>query len=63
MKELYISPEVELIGFVAQERLASEVDFDDMDIPVEEQIGIGGSGAGAPEMSQASDIHLPFPKL
>ncbi len=30
MKELYTSPEVKLISFVSEERLASSVDFSDL---------------------------------
>ena len=63
MKELYISPEATLIGFVAQERLAAEVDFGDLDTVGGDRITIGGSGAGNPEISQVGDIHLPFPSL
>ena len=61
MKELYISPEVELIGFVAQERLAVDIDFGDLDTPGGYEVSIGGSGAGKPEESRQGDIHLPFP--
>lgn len=58
MKELYISPEVELIGFVAEERLAANIDFGDMD---GDNYG-NGFGSGSEE-SQVGDIRLPFPKL
>ena len=59
MKELYISPEVELIGFVAEERLATNIDFGDMD-GTNFNPELGGSNA---EESQVGDIRLPFPKL
>lgn len=57
MKELYISPEVELIGFVAEERLAN-VDFGDMD----GDDYMNGFESGSEE-SQVGDIRLPFPGL
>ncbi len=66
MKELYISPEVELIGFVAEERLAGNVNWGDLDEVPGQNGGIqlgGNSNPGNPEMSQVGDIHLPFPKL
>lgn len=56
MKELYISPEVELIGFVAEERLAN-VNFGDLDGNTDNGFQTGS------EESQAGDIRLPFPKL
>jgi len=59
MKELYMTPEAELIGFVAEERLAGNVDFGDMD---GEATYDNGFQSGSEE-SQAGDIHLPFPKL
>ncbi len=60
MKELYISPEVELIGFVAEEKMANiGLDFGDMDSGSDYENGFD-SGS---EQSQAGDIHLPFPKL
>ena len=65
MKELYISPEAELIGFVAEERLAGNVNWGDLE-EVPGQTGgfqLGGSGSQNPEISQPGDIHLPFPKL
>ena len=64
MKELYISPEVELIDFVAEERLAGNVNWGDLDEAPNGGIQLGvNSTPGNPEMSQAGDIHLPFPKL
>ena len=59
MKELYISPEVELIGFVAEERLANNfVDFGKLDDSTVQFPGLDDS-----EESKAGDIRLPFPKL
>ena len=58
MKELYISPEVELIGFVAEERLANNVDFGDLD---GDTVMIPGSDNSTE--SQVGDIRLPFPSL
>ena len=59
MKELYISPEVELIGFVAEERLASNfVDFDQLDENPGKFPGLDNTLESA-----AGDIRLPFPKL
>lgn len=60
MKELYISPEVELIGFVAEERLANNnnVNFGDLDGDKVMFPGVDNSAT-----SEAGDIRLPFPKL
>ena len=64
MKELYISPEVELIDFVAEERLAGNVNWGDLDNVPGAGIQLGGNSTpGNPEMSMPGDIHLPFPKL
>ena len=59
MKELYISPEVELIGFVAEERLANNVNFGDLDGDTVQFPGFNDDSA----TSEAGDIRLPFPKL
>ena len=57
MKELYISPEVELIGFVAQERLASNfVDFDTLD----QDNKFNGFGKDLEASQDGNDICLPF---
>lgn len=58
MKELYISPEVEMIGFVAEERLANNVDFGNMDSNT-----YGDGFESGSEESQVGDIRLPFPSL
>lgn len=66
MKELYISPKVELIDFVAEERLAGNVNWGDLDETPGQNGGIqlgGNLTPGNPEMSMPGDIHLPFPKL
>lgn len=46
MKELYIAPEVELIGFVASEKIAAEgtIKYDDLNSEISLSNGNGTSG-------------------
>ncbi len=30
MKDLYIAPELEILGFIAEEKLARQIDFEEM---------------------------------
>ena len=54
MKELYISPELELISFVPQERLAGDVDYGD-----DFGGGFDGEQNGGISTPQDGEIKLP----
>ena len=49
MKELYTSPEVELLRLAAEERLAADIEFDEM---------VGNTGGG---VSADPDIDIDVP--